>query len=376
MTLVGGNCWSDTVNATNETCGDLPRDLVPAVVRPIVGRFLSQGSNQTIVTGFDVISGGANYTAAPTVVFTNYDCIIKPVALATVDLTNGVVAAVSIPLPCLTPGGNEDDRDRFREAREARGLTGDNFASYRTRMNYQSNAQCMWRINPPVPDGYKLQFAFSHFNTKSPSDVVMLLDGAAEGFDGHHMGGGPGPAPMGNMPPMGNAMPMNNMPMNNNAPMGNAGGNMGYGKATATVQPDADGHHQPADGHHHQPRTNQPMNNMGGMNTGRTNTGGTNMGGSLGGIDMGAMMNMASAMMSNMGNQNDMMSLRQDPMLRNLPKLLSTRAGPSQTRRRRNRARRCSSSFRFGAWPCRRLSPELVAAEGRPAASTITAGSG
>ena len=32
--------------------------------------------------------------------------------------------------------------------------------------------------------------------------------------------------------------------------------------------------------------------------------------------------------------------------------------------------------FRFGAWPCRRLSPELVAAEGRPAASTITAGSG
>ena len=52
-------------NQLGETCGTLPQPLVPAVVRPIVGYFSGERENQTVVTGFDVLYGGANYTSAP-----------------------------------------------------------------------------------------------------------------------------------------------------------------------------------------------------------------------------------------------------------------------------------------------------------------------
>ena len=179
VTLVGGNCWAygvnETTNATMRTCGEA------ATAEVIVGTF--SGSNQTVVVGFTLTNPGKNYTSVPRVVF-DYDCVIKPSATAKINKKRGEVTSLTLPTPCLTPGGNMMDRGVIRGWRKGQGLTGDGFKELRTQMTYGDNYRCGWRIKPPVPDGYKLRFDFTHFKTEQGYDFVGLLDGEGQDWEG------------------------------------------------------------------------------------------------------------------------------------------------------------------------------------------------
>ena len=94
-----------------------------------------------------------------------------------IDADAGVVSKVEVVPACLTPGGNDNDRQQRRQERTAAGLSGDDFASVRTTMDYAPRSDCAWRIAPPVPDGYTLELRFEHFHTETGSDVVRLFDG-------------------------------------------------------------------------------------------------------------------------------------------------------------------------------------------------------
>ena len=119
-----------------------------------------------IVVQLNVLSGGAGYTSAPTVVLSGGNCTSHASATATIDAASGSVASVVVTPGCVTPGGNFWQRDDSRRQREMQGLEGDGFAEQRTTMPYQSWSRCVWRIQPPVPAGYTLRLNFDHFDTE------------------------------------------------------------------------------------------------------------------------------------------------------------------------------------------------------------------
>ena len=119
-----------------------------------------------IVVQLNVLSGGAGYTSAPTVVLSGGNCTSHASATATIDAASGSVASVVVTPGCVTPGGTPWGRDESRWQREMQGLEGDGFAEQRTTMPYQSYSRCVWRIQPPVPAGYTLRLNFDHFDTE------------------------------------------------------------------------------------------------------------------------------------------------------------------------------------------------------------------
>jgi hypothetical protein len=120
-----------------------------------------------MVVQLNVLSGGAGYTSAPTVVLSGGNCTSHAAATATIDSSSASVTAVVVTPGCITPGGNAWSREESTTNREDYyGLSGDGFAEQRTTMPYPSDARCAWRIRPPVPAGYTLRLSFDHFNTE------------------------------------------------------------------------------------------------------------------------------------------------------------------------------------------------------------------
>lgn len=153
-----GNLSASVVNGSataNASCVCGPAATVAATVA------------EGMVVQLNVLSGGAGYTSAPTVVLSGGNCTSHASATATIDPASGSVASVVVTPGCITPGGNFWSREESRREREDyQQLSGDGFAEQRTTMLYQSYSRCVWRVQPPVPAGYTLRLSFDHFNTE------------------------------------------------------------------------------------------------------------------------------------------------------------------------------------------------------------------
>lgn len=154
VTIVGGNCWTNS--SGGEVCG------IDATAEAVVGSLA--GGNYTVLVGVNVLSGGTNYSSAPSVVFTS-DCAIPPAARAIVDTDAGTLRSIRVLPACVTPGGKASERAKLREYYAKQGVDGDGFEHFRTSMIYGHNYRCAWRIRPPVPEGYNLKLELNHVHT-------------------------------------------------------------------------------------------------------------------------------------------------------------------------------------------------------------------